>query len=756
MRVATLFKIIIVAVAALVVSLYAILQSRDFSQYRGLIEEQARAATGRELVLAGELDLRLLSLSPALIVDDVTLKNASWGTRPDMVTLRRLEAEVALLPLFSGNLTVKRLVLVAPEIFLETDKKGRGNWIFTPDKAAPTPEETPEDISNEDASTTSATASLPVVNEARIENARLTFRDGVTETEQHFVLQHLGAHARDAASPLTLEGAGDVDGAAFDFTARLGAPSALLKGTEPYGVKVTAHAGGAELYLDGTIKEPLAGSGLDIQATVSGGDLSALGAVAGASLPALGPYRVSGRVSDIKSGYGLRSLEAALGDSDLSGDLTIALGGRTRLTAKLKSRLLNLADFSDPAAASKETSEEDKKRLFSPDPLPLDGLRGLDVDLSLGAERLVADKLILEDLNLKLALDKGILVLRPLNVHLASGTLSGDLALNASQPQTSLNLNVTMKELDMGALLSALSGSQLLSGTARAKLALRGKGESVAALMAGLQGKTSFVMEKGVLHDSTFDLLSADLLKSITPWAGSKDSNALNCAVSRFDIRAGMAVSQALLVDTSNVSVSGEGGVNLASEAIDITLTPRTRDLSLMSLAVPIKIGGTLADPSAAPDMSAVVTSVVKGVTKGVAVPVTGAVTGTAGVVGDILTAPLGLFGDGDKKAAKKEQAAATPSDDLCQAAISGKKPAPKKTTTKKAAPKQAAPAEPAPVPTPTEPAPAPAPTPAPSSPSPMPSAPAPSPQPAPGEGFSEDLEGLGEGLSKGLKGLFN
>lgn len=143
MRVATLFKIVVVLVAALVVSLYAILQSQDFSQYRGLIEEQARAATGRQLVLAGELDLRLFSLSPALIVDDVTLKNASWGTRPDMVTLQRLEAEVALLPLFSGNLTVKRLVLVAPEIFLETDKKGRGNWIFTPDKAAPTPAPTP-------------------------------------------------------------------------------------------------------------------------------------------------------------------------------------------------------------------------------------------------------------------------------------------------------------------------------------------------------------------------------------------------------------------------------------------------------------------------------------------------------------------------------------------------------------------------------------------------------------------------------------
>jgi len=43
MRVSTLLRIIVIAVAALVVSLYAILQSQDFNQYRGFIEEQIRA-----------------------------------------------------------------------------------------------------------------------------------------------------------------------------------------------------------------------------------------------------------------------------------------------------------------------------------------------------------------------------------------------------------------------------------------------------------------------------------------------------------------------------------------------------------------------------------------------------------------------------------------------------------------------------------------------------------------------------------------
>jgi hypothetical protein len=50
MRVSTLLRIIIIAVATLVVPLYAILQSQDFNQYRGFIEEQARAAPKKTIL----------------------------------------------------------------------------------------------------------------------------------------------------------------------------------------------------------------------------------------------------------------------------------------------------------------------------------------------------------------------------------------------------------------------------------------------------------------------------------------------------------------------------------------------------------------------------------------------------------------------------------------------------------------------------------------------------------------------------------
>ena len=112
----------VVLAVAVVVAGVAILKSLDFNEYRGLIAEQVKAATGRDLTISGELNLEL-SLSPAVSMEGVTFANVSWGTRKDMVTLKRLALEVELLPLLTGDVRVKRLVLVGLDLLAETDAR---------------------------------------------------------------------------------------------------------------------------------------------------------------------------------------------------------------------------------------------------------------------------------------------------------------------------------------------------------------------------------------------------------------------------------------------------------------------------------------------------------------------------------------------------------------------------------------------------------------------------------------------------------
>jgi uncharacterized protein involved in outer membrane biogenesis len=69
----------VLVVAGLVTGI-VIIKSLDFNEYRGLIAEQVKAATGRDMAISGELNLAL-SLSPSVEVEGVTFANAPWGSR---------------------------------------------------------------------------------------------------------------------------------------------------------------------------------------------------------------------------------------------------------------------------------------------------------------------------------------------------------------------------------------------------------------------------------------------------------------------------------------------------------------------------------------------------------------------------------------------------------------------------------------------------------------------------------------------------
>src|SRR5215471_7868978 len=141
--------LVVVVVGGAVVAIYSV----DFNQYRATVADQVKQATGRDLKIAGDLKVGI-SLTPTLAVDDVTFANASWGSRPAMATVKRFEAEMELLPLISGDIRVKRIVLKGADILLETDAKGLGNWAFGQAGAAAQPATTAG----------GGTSKLPVVN----------------------------------------------------------------------------------------------------------------------------------------------------------------------------------------------------------------------------------------------------------------------------------------------------------------------------------------------------------------------------------------------------------------------------------------------------------------------------------------------------------------------------------------------------------------------------------------------------------------
>ena len=596
---------VVVLAAAGVVTGIVIIESLDFNEYRGLIAEQVKSATGRDLTISGELNLAL-SLSPSVVVEGVTFANAPWGSRKEMVKLKRLAAEVELLPLLTGDVRIKRLVLVGLDLWAETDAKGRGNWELGP---------TGLTARRKAETKSSGPGTLPVVNRVRIENLNLTYHDGRSGKKTTLRIANMDFRSDGLDAPMNISLTGDLNGLAVKLSGRFGSLEALMKGGAPYPVAFDLTVPGVSLKVHGAIAEPRKARGLDLKLSVDAQDLGPLAKAAGLTLPKIQAFKVTAGVSDPRGGYRLDGLKAEIGGSDLEGWASVTLAGvaRPAVSAELTSKLIDLDALLPPGPAGKAPTKGKEERMFAADPLPTGGLKAADARVKVNIGRLVTGGIAVNDVELALVLGAGRLDVKPLKATIGGGKINGNLVVDGSGAVPAITVNLEARQIDYGAVLEQLQLTGIASGKVDADLNLKGRGSSVRAIMAGLDGRARIVTRGGKVESGLLNVLSADVLSAL-PFVDSKGDKDIRCAIVDFDIRKGQASAKALVFETGGLGMIGRGGVNLKDETIDINIDPRAKKISLLKLTmVPVNVGGTLANPTVIPDLGGAAIGVVAG-----------------------------------------------------------------------------------------------------------------------------------------------
>ena len=605
-------KKVLIGLVALVVivvgGLYAVIASLDVNEYRDVIAEEAEKATGRKLVLGGELKLNV-SLSPSITASNITFANAAWGSRPEMVKLRDVDVEVALMPLISGNIQVKRLVLSGLDVLLETDVQGKPNWVFAATE--------PAAASDGEAAGESGGAALPTVNLVELRDIQLTYKDGQSGDSKVIAISRLTGKADSATSPLDFELAAALNDSPIKASGKLGALAELADDKSPWPLSLSLQAGGATVKVSGSIVNPMAASGMALKLAVSGQSVSDLGPLAGATLPAIGPYSISGDLKGSPADISLSGLAVKMGGSDLAGKIHIKTSGsKPVIAATLSSSLLNVDDFTGPAqekAAASETSgtsEEGGKKVFSADPLPLEALSSVEVNAGVAVKKLVASGVVLEGIDLVAGIKGGKADVNLKKGSLSGGALSARLTADGRKGASGVTAKFKATDINVGKMLKDMEITDLLEAKVSSSVDVKGKGTSVRAIMAGLNGNLEVVSTEAVVGSKYLDLIAADLLTSLVPGGDKKDETKVNCFVTGFNIKQGIANNSIFLFDTARVVITGEGNINLRDETIDLQFKPKPKDASLLSLAVPIDVGGTLAEPTAGPNTGAVAAGV--------------------------------------------------------------------------------------------------------------------------------------------------
>lgn len=590
-----LFGGLVAAVALAVVALLFM----DWNWLRSTVNEQASAASGRELEIRGDLDVNLWSWTPRIEARDVVFANAPWASDPAMVRIAELYLRVRLAPIFAGRLEVEELRLVKPEVYLERGE-GQANW----DLGADTPEEAVVE-----AAVPNEREDFPVLKHLLVEEGILVFRDPELDRPIEVGLTELSVQSGGFEDPVRLEAKGSYLDLPFTLQGEGESFEKFRSSDEPYDLTLDAGIGATTLAVKGAVTAPLELAGVDASFDLTGDNLHELFTLFALPLPQSPPYAISGQLIGEGERWALRSFEGRLGDSDLHGDVAVQTGGeRPRLVADVASRSFRVEDIesfwggdaSEEEPQDADATPADDGHILSDEPLSLPKLRRMDAEVRFQGNSIERGALQLQDLSTELRLDNGLLTLTPLELGLAEGRIAANLRLDGRRDVPAMAADVHVEGLDVNALLALLGVEDAGAGLLQGRVKLETRGRSMRDLGGNANGEGALIMSGGRIRNILLEIIALDLQEALGQWiSGDVTEVEVLCLAMPTRVESGRFEAQPWILDTTDAIVTVTGHVDLGSEQIEIELEPYPKDFSLFNYLTSIEISGDLSEREA-------------------------------------------------------------------------------------------------------------------------------------------------------------
>jgi len=113
-----------------------------------------------------------------------------------------------------------------------------------------------------------------------------------------------------------------------------------------------------------------------------------------------------------------------------------------------------------------------------------------------------------------------------------------------------------------------------------------------------MDGDAGFFMENGQVSQLLEQLAPIDALGALGVYLRGDKPTQINCLVSRFDIKTGVATATTFLVDTDQDVITASGNLNFADETQVLDLRPYNKSITVVSLRTPVDVRGTFAKPA--------------------------------------------------------------------------------------------------------------------------------------------------------------
>jgi uncharacterized protein involved in outer membrane biogenesis len=358
------------------------------------------------------------------------------------------------------------------------------------------------------------------------------------------------------------------------------------------------------LALSGKIEDFLNLKGIALEVKGSGKELAEIGPLLEKKLPNLGSFNLSGNLKGSSQALAFDDLSVIVGKSDFNGSAKVEFRQRPKITLVLESGLVDFTPLM--GEAKKEEKKVGKKggydkRLFPDDPLPFEVLKKVDADIVLKAESIKAREAQFNLGHLTLTLKDNDLSIDKLEAIYKGAKFSGNVHLYpGSLPHVATKFLV--QGFDLGGYLREIGANDKAEGHIDIAADLKSSGDSAHTLAANLDGTIGLVMGRGYLTN-WLNLLAINLSKEVIPfWGKHEEARNIICAAVDFDIKSGIATSQAFVFDTDIAVLTAVGDINLKAEQVNFLLSPKPKSVSLTISDTKLRVTGSIQDPKVRPD----------------------------------------------------------------------------------------------------------------------------------------------------------
>jgi uncharacterized protein involved in outer membrane biogenesis len=588
----------------------------DWNRLRPWVEREITATTGRPAHIDGDLKVHVWSWNPTAQVNGIRLENPSWADRKLMFAAKRITISVSLAHLLRGQIVLPEIEILDPEINLERDAKGRASWALGTQEGKPSKDKTP--------------AKIPTIQRLVIDNGKLHVVDQIRKLTFSGSLGAAEQAGKQDESAFKVRCTGTLNDKPFALEAN-GGPLLNLEPHKPYSFETHLTASDIDLRTHVTVPKPFDLRTLDVKFDVSGNDLADMFYLTGLALPNTPKYRLGASVHLSGTQFDIADLKGTLGTSDLSGSGEVQIAGkRPKLTAKLTSQNLNIADLAPtlgqnaPKASSLAASPsagkpaKTKKQAAAPPPpgdadqwplnaghllpdadLQVNRVRGMDADVTYTAAAVTAPKVPMKAVHFHLVLDAGLLTIDPLSFVLDQGKFAGKVRIDAREDPPDTAIDMHIDDVDLSQFKSASMKQAPLDGTLAGRLEFHGAGASLHKFAASSNGAVSVVIPHGQITQAFAELTGINVISGLGLLLAKDQKQAeIRCGIVDFKDQNGRLNTTTVYVDTTTVLITGRGSIDLNSEDLDLALQGDPKKFRFGRLRTPIDLHGTLLHPA--------------------------------------------------------------------------------------------------------------------------------------------------------------